>query len=232
MEGAGYLAIWSDLAPLDETDWMHWITREHAAERVGIEGFLACRIFRALGTAHNRYFILYELENPETIGSPQYLARLNEPTPWSQRIMPRLQNFARGGGRVVASAGIGQAGVLAVLLLHGRPEWDAAALTSELSRFDRIAAARVLLTDQAQTSIQTREKGMRQNDNSFAGLLLIEGLDEAAVKNALWHLRETGKFEPDAIDTLPLYRLFFSLPKRLLPAQAKATPPASPSDCG
>ncbi len=26
MEGAGYLAIWSDLAPQDETDWMHWIT--------------------------------------------------------------------------------------------------------------------------------------------------------------------------------------------------------------
>src|SRR5215813_2831326 len=63
MEGNGYLAIWSDLAPEDETDWMHWITREHAAERVGVEGFLACRIFRALGAAVNRYFILYELED-------------------------------------------------------------------------------------------------------------------------------------------------------------------------
>ena len=218
MEGVGYLAIWSDLAPQDETDWMHWITREHAAERVGIPGFLACRIFRALGTAANRYFILYELENPETVGSPQYLARLNEPTPWSQRIMPRLQNFARGGGRVVASAGIGQGGVLAVLPLDTRPQWDPTALTSELSRVDRIVAARVLLTDQAQTSIQTREKGMRKNDETFAGLLLIEGLDEAAVRDALWHLRETGKFEPGAIDTLPLYRLFFSLPKLLLPA--------------
>ena len=49
MQGAGYLAIWSDLAPQDETDWAHWITREHAAERVGVNGFLACRIFRALG---------------------------------------------------------------------------------------------------------------------------------------------------------------------------------------
>ena len=35
MQGAGYLAIWSDLAPDDETDWAHWITREHAEERVG-----------------------------------------------------------------------------------------------------------------------------------------------------------------------------------------------------
>jgi hypothetical protein len=218
MEGNGYLAIWSDLAPEHETDWMHWITREHAAERVGVNGFLACRIFRALGTAANRYFILYELAEPEIVGSPQYLARLNQPTPWSQRTMPRLQNFARGGGRVVASSGIGQAGVLAVLRLAGRPEWDAAALTAELADFDKIAAARVLLTDQAQTSIQTREKGMRKNDESFAGLLLIEGLDEAALRDALWHLRSSQKFEAEALDALPLYRLFFSLPKRLLPA--------------
>ena len=68
MQGAGYLAIWSDLAPEYETDWAHWMTREHAAERVGIGGFLACRIFRALGAAVNRYFILYELENEQVVG--------------------------------------------------------------------------------------------------------------------------------------------------------------------
>ena len=51
MQGAGYLAIWSDLTPQDQTDWTHWITREHAAERVGVNGFLACRIFRALGAS-------------------------------------------------------------------------------------------------------------------------------------------------------------------------------------
>jgi hypothetical protein len=217
MEGFGYLAIWSDLAPQDETDWTHWITREHAAERVGIEGFLACRIFRALGTTANRYFILYELTNPEVVGSPQYLARLNAPTEWSQRIMPRLQNFLRGGGRVVAASGIGQGGVLAALPLDAKPEWDTAALAAELARFDKIVAARVLLTDQTQTSIETREKGMRKHDDSFAGLLLVEGLDEAAVRHALWHLRTTQKFQPAVIDALPLYRLFFSLPKRLLP---------------
>lgn len=215
MEGNGYLAIWSDLAPEDETDWMHWITREHAAERVGVDGFLACRIFRALGTAANRFFILYELKEPEVVGSPPYLARLNEPTPWSQRIMPRLKNFARGGGRVAASSGIGQGGLLAVLKLDGKPNVDPAALTAELTALDRITAVRVLLTDEAQTSIQTREKGMRKNDESFAGLLLIEGLDEAAIRDALWRLRD--RFDPAALDA-PLYRLFFSLPKRLLPA--------------
>jgi hypothetical protein len=89
--------------------------------------------------------------------------------------MPRLQNFGRGGGRVVASSGIGQGGVLAALPLDAKPERDVAPLTAELARFDKIVAARVLLTDQTQTSIETREKGMRKNDDSFAGLLLSKG---------------------------------------------------------
>jgi hypothetical protein len=219
MQGAGYLAIWSDLSPEDEIDWAHWITREHAAERVGIDGFLACRIFRALGTAANRYFILYELADENVVGGPAYLARLNAPTPWSQRIMPKLGNFARGGGRVAASAGLGQGGIVAPLRLDASPSVDATTLTSELAQLDRIIAARALLTDIAKTSIKTNEKGMRSNDGSFAALLLIEGLDETAVRAALQHARKALPAEAHAaIDALPLYRLAFSLPKRLLPA--------------
>ena len=218
MEGAGYLAIWSDLAPQDETDWAHWITREHAAERVGVDGFLACRIFRALGAAVNRYFILYELEDERVVGGPDYLARLNAPTPWSQRIMPRLGNFARGGGRVAASAGIGQGGIIAPLRLDAAPSGDAARLVADLAQLDRIIAARLLLTDAGQTSIKTREKGMRSNDGSFAALLLLEGLDEAAVRDAMHHLRKVlPAAEHHLVDTLPLYRQAFSLPKRMLP---------------
>jgi hypothetical protein len=216
MELAGFLAIWSDLAPDDETDWAHWITREHAGERVGIDGFIACRIFRALGTGINRYFILYELEKPEIVGSPQYLSRLNAPTPWSRKIMPRLQNFRRGGGRVVASAGLGQGGVAAIVPLESAPNWDAAAATAELARLDRIAAVRVLLTDVERTSIRTDEKSMRTNDDSFAGLLLIEGLDETATRRALWQLRAFPGLDPDLFRDVPLYRQFFSLSKRVL----------------
>jgi hypothetical protein len=165
----------------------------------------------------NRYFILYELEDQRVVGGPDYLAQLNAPTPWSQRIMPRLGNFA-GGGRIAASAGTGQGGIVAPLRLDTAPSRDAATLVAELARLDRIIAARVLLTDTAQTSIKTREKGMRANDGSFAYLLLIEGLDETAVRDALHHLRKTLPAEDHgAIDSLPIYQLAFSLPKRLLP---------------
>jgi hypothetical protein len=218
MQGQGYLAIWSDLAPEDETDWAHWITREHAAERVGINGFLACRIFRALGAAVNRYFILYELADENVVGSADYLARLNAPTPWSQKTMPKLGSFARGGGRIAASSGLGQGGIVAPLRLDITPSWDAAAVTAELASLDRIIAARVLHTDAAQTSIKTREKGMRSNDGSFSALVLIEGLDEAAVRNALHHLRPSlPEDHRGEIEAMPLYRLAFGLPKQLLP---------------
>jgi hypothetical protein len=70
MREPGFLAIWSDLPPEDETDWAHWMTREHSIERVRIEGFFACRIFRALGAAVNRYFILYDLEKPRPSAVP------------------------------------------------------------------------------------------------------------------------------------------------------------------
>ncbi len=39
MQGSGFLAIWSDLSPDDETDWAHWMMREHAIERLGVDGF-------------------------------------------------------------------------------------------------------------------------------------------------------------------------------------------------
>lgn len=214
MQGKGFLAIWSDLAPEDETDWAHWMTREHSSERVGIEGFLACRIFRAEGTTVNRYFILYDLATPDIVGGPQYLAQLNAPTPWSQRVMPRLRNFARGGGRVAARAGIGQGGTLAVLPLQSAPA-QSDELVERMAAVDRIAAAHILITDAAQTSIRTREKGMRSGDASFATLLLVEGLDANAIRTALWRLRTlTTEIDVEAMESQPIYQSCFGLQRK------------------
>ena len=108
MRGAGFLAIWSDVETPDLTDYRHWLTREHTTERVTTRGFLATRVFRAGRDDINRFFILYELDTPEVLDGEAYLARLNAPTPWSQRIMPKLGNFMRGGGIMVARAGRGE----------------------------------------------------------------------------------------------------------------------------
>ena len=113
----GFLAIWSDIAREQETDYLHWLTREHTAERVGISGFLGVRVFRARTKDVGRYFILYQLQASSVVKSATYLERLNAPTAWSRRIMPLLSNFVRGGGSVVAEAGLGQGALICPLVL-------------------------------------------------------------------------------------------------------------------
>jgi hypothetical protein len=215
MRGNGFLAIWSDIEPDRLTDYVHWLTREHTGERIGITGFLGVRVFRALGIDAVRVFILYELDGPDVLSGNAYLSRLNAPTPWSRRIMPTLGNFIRGGGRSVASAGIGQGGVIGVLALKETPA-NAAQLAAEIAALDRIAAVRVLETDRAGTAVQTREKAMRGDDRSFGGLLIIEALDADALDHALAALRDPASaFKPDPAVPALHYTQIFALARPL-----------------
>jgi len=184
MRGSGFLAIWSDVAAEDWTDYRHWLTREHTTERVTTRGFLASRVFRAISGDINRVFILYELDTPEVLDGEAYLARLNAPTPWSQRIMPRLGNFMRGGGVMVARAGRGEGATITAIRIETLPKTPQV-LAEALVACDGIAAVQIGVTDAARTSVATTEKGMRKQEGFFSGLLLIEALDAASLQAAL-----------------------------------------------
>jgi hypothetical protein len=214
MRGAGFLAIWSDVERSNLTDYRHWLTREHTTERVTTKGFLAVRVFRADRADIDRFFILYELETPEVLDGPAYLARLNAPTPWSQRIMPQLGNFVRGGGVVTARAGRGEGSTLAALRIEHLPEAPKR-LADDIAALDGIAAVQIGATDLARTSVPTVEKGMRQNEGVFAGLLLIEALDEKSLRNAL---RRTAEMAPGVIGDAgdpEIYQGIFALDARI-----------------
>ena len=169
MRGAGFLAIWSDVEPDNLTDYRHWLTREHTTERVTTKGFLGVRVFRAARADINRFFILYELESPEVLDGPAYLARLNAPTPWSQRIMPQLGNFIRGGGVMAARAGRGEGSTIVALRIEQLPD-NPQRLADAIVALDGIAAVQIGVTDLARTSVPTVEKGMRKDEGIFAGL--------------------------------------------------------------
>lgn len=181
MTSQGFLAIWSDVPPEHETDYLHWMTREHAEERLAIPGFRTVRLFRSISTEHRRFFILYTLDHAQVMASPAYLARLNDPTPWSRRIMPMLTNFRRGGGRVEAREGRGHGTVIAPILaddgLAGAP-----VQLPEIIACDRIVAASLLQSDADATRIQTGEKQLRSHDHGFDRLTLVEALDAGALK--------------------------------------------------
>ena len=184
MRGAGFLAIWSDVEPGHLTDYRHWLTREHTTERVTTAGFLGVRVFRAARADINRFIILYELESPEVLDGPAYLARLNAPTPWSQRTMPRLGNFIRGGGVMTVRAGRGEGSTIVARRIERLPD-NPQRLADAIVALDGVAAVQIGATDLARTSVPTVEKGMRKDEGMFAGLLIIEALDEAALDGAL-----------------------------------------------
>jgi hypothetical protein len=213
MRGAGFLAIWSDIEPKVLTDYRHWLTREHTTERVTTKGFLAVRVFRADRSDIDRFFILYELEAPEVLDGPAYMARLNAPTPWSQRIMPQLGNFIRGGGVMAARAGRGEGSTIAALRLEQLPD-QPQQLADALVALDGIAAVQIGATDQARTSVPTVEKGMRQQEGFFAGLLIIEALDEVSLGGAL---RAAAEIAPQSIPggKPEIYRGIFALDARI-----------------
>ena len=214
MRGTGFLAIWSDVEPSNLTDYRHWLTREHTAERVTTKGFLAVRVFRAVRADIERFFILYELETPEVLDGPAYLARLNAPTPWSQRIMPQLGNFVRGGGVVTARAGRGEGSTVVAMRMERLPQAPRR-LAEDIAALDGIAAVQIGATDLARTSVPTIEKGMRQQEGVFAGLLLIEALDEKSLRGAV---RRAAELAPDVVGNAgdpEIYQGIFALDARI-----------------
>src|SRR4051794_39640879 len=217
MTAGGFIGIWSDIAPEVETDYLHWLTREHTTERVSIPGFLAVRVFRALHTELNRYFILYELEGPDVVSSSAYLERLNAPTAWSRRMMPNLGNFVRGGGRAAATFGAGQAGFASPIPLDGVLDPVGELLLRKIAQLDRVARVRAFQTDEMQSSIKTNEKNLRGDDRSFKSLVLIEALDERALGAALKTVSDAAVplLSGEAACAQP-YLNFFSLDRRLL----------------
>ncbi len=181
--GHGFMAIWSDVAP-DDFDFYHrWLLGEHFPERVGIAGFIAARVFRRQAGPDFQFFILYETESPQVLASAAYVARLNDPTPMTQQVMPKLKNFVRGAGRVVQSRGVCSGGTAKVMRFE-QPHVllsDAAARTAlfeKITAMDRVLAVRLFEVDTAATTIQTEEKKIRTSkEEIYSHLLAIEAVD-------------------------------------------------------
>ena len=149
------------------------------------------------------------------------MARLNAPTPWTQRTMPLLQNFARGGGRVVARAGLGLGGVVSPLRCRLGTLSDPAnakSLVDRLVAMDGVSAVWLLAVDQDATTLQTKEKAMRKSSEGlFDAVLGIEGLAaepvRAAARSALE--RELSGLATDSISTIPIFAAAFTLDRRI-----------------
>lgn len=82
----GILSIWNDIAPEIEDFYERWYMTQHFPERLGVPGFLRGRRYQAID-ADRKYFTFYELEAPDVLFSPAYVARQNAPTAWTATVM-------------------------------------------------------------------------------------------------------------------------------------------------
>ena len=156
MPGAAAVAIWCDVDQAIREEFDDWHPHEHMPERLALPGFL--RGSRWVSADGGRgYFILYEVAALETLTSAPYLARLNDPTPWSRKMMAHHLDMTRSLCAVRAAFGSGLADALLTLRFSPGPkagggpiEWLSADLLPKLPMRRGLVCA-YLLQDAATT---------------------------------------------------------------------------------
>jgi hypothetical protein len=202
MLGRTAVAMWWDIAPEVKSEWEDWHSREHMPERVGIPGFLRGTRWIAL-SGEPSYFVLYEAARLATITAGAYVERLNNPTPWSQIMMPHHRNMVRSLCRVRATFGRGVAHALATIRFSASPrsktslsKWLAADALPKLPERKGLTGAHLLESQPMSGAPQTTEQKMRGKDAQADWVVLVCGFDADVVKAVV-----TNELTADAFAT-------------------------------
>ena len=130
--------------------------------------------------------VLYEVESLETLASDAYLARLNNPTPWTRKIMPHYRGMTRGLCTVLGSFGYGQGGAAALIRFAAEnsraPQlhrWLLEETLPNVPQMSGLGSAHLL--QGAQAAAMTNEQRIRGADRAVDSALIVTGYDEAAV---------------------------------------------------
>jgi len=197
MLGRAAIAMWWDIAPGMKAEFEDWHTHEHMPERLAIPGFLRGTRWIAVSGAPS-YFVLYEVAGLATLTGGRYLERLNDPTPWSRKMMPQHRNMVRSLCEVRASFGRGVAQALATLQVEVQAD-----PLSKLPERKGLNAAHLLESRPTTGMAQTVEQKIRGGDAEAKWIVLIGGYDLDAVAAA------SREVAPGA--RAGLYRLSFCL---------------------
>ena len=176
MLGKAAIAIWCHIDASLRAEHDAWHSGEHLPERLAIPGFLRGRRCRAVDDAAEwPYFILYEVRDASVMSSPAYLERLNNPSPWSQKIFASCR-LSRTLCRVVESRGVGVGGEVFTSTAEANAEG--------LLRLRGVTAVHVLERDRSVDWPRTNEESLRAGgrDASVERVLVVEGHDLGALE--------------------------------------------------
>lgn len=195
-----------------------WHTQEHLPERLSIPGFL--RGTRWIATEGGpRYMVLYEVDSLDTLSSDAYLARLNNPTPWTASMMPHYRGMTRGLCAVLGSFGFGQGGAAALVrfgLAQPQAEqlkrWLLEEALPAVPQMPGFGSAHLL--QGAQAAAMTNEQRIRGADGGVDSALILTGYDGDAVAALAKELcRAGGSLMSRGANELAMatYRLSYAL---------------------
>lgn len=182
LQGEAALALFFDIAPEAAEELERWYSQEHFPERLGVPGFLRGTRFRAVDGGPC-CFALYEVADLGVLTGAAYRRRLDNPTPWTQRIMKSFRNMVRGFCAVRASFGRGLGDAL-LTVRYVPPAENARALDEWLRRSAETLSHNtgivgVHLLEPAAKPQMTREQAVRGKDADMPALILVSGTEAA-----------------------------------------------------
>jgi hypothetical protein len=215
--GRGALVNWGGVVAEQEDDYNMWHSREHMPERLAVPGFRRGRRGVAVdGTPETlKYFMMYEAADADVFVSAPYLARLNDPTPWTRRILSAYITPSRTICRVIASKGFGAGGWLATLQLSNGDrvklrEWSRGDWIDVVMAQNGVLGAHALEGDPHLGQQPTAEKTFRESrgdrDVTVEFALLVEGFDLGPVRQATTSVEERLRAEIGCDVLTTLYR--------------------------
>lgn len=181
------------VAPDDVADFEDWYSFEHFPERLSVPGFRRGRRYVTATAATGGpavgddglvgYYSVYEVDSPQVLTSPAYLARLDEPTAWTRRAVGLFRRNDRSVCRITRSHGVGTSGT--VVLAQVRPEPGAQdevreivdAVVADLLARRQVVAGYLMEPDDAAT---------RAKDATAEGRAAGPGRDAAAPAGERW----------------------------------------------
>jgi hypothetical protein len=187
--GDAAVLIWNDVAAEGREEFYRWHDKEHVPERLALQGFRRGRRFVRPGHSPE-WFTMYEAADVSVLVSPEYLARLNAPTPATLSALRHFRNTSRAIGRLVHSVGSSTGGQLLAMRLRVPAE-----RSDELCRDLRarafpqamaltgVVACHLYASDESASFVRTAESSTRAFDVP-AWVVLCEATRPDAAKAA------------------------------------------------
>ncbi len=213
--GKAAVAMWWSIRPERRAEFCDWHSHEHFPERMGIAGFWRGSRWSSIENGEG-FFVLYELDDYATLTSPGYLERLNNPTPWSTRMMPHHLNMMRSQCRIAASFGGGVARLMTTIRFSPRERHQSMASARDaIADFPNkpgLTGAHLLITDTPAGIAQTEEQKIRGADSVADWIILLTGYDSHALEHAHAALTTTLAMSDDSVvPSIERYELSFAM---------------------